>query len=96
MSETSSLLLTEEAVAAQAARLLERSEEKLRDGQRYVLGIAGVPGSGKSTLGERLAQLMNDQAGPDTAVFIPMDGFHLPNATLDERGHRARKGAAFT
>ena len=56
---------------------------------RYVFGIAGPPGSGKSTLAGRL--------GADVdAPVVPMDGFHLPNATLDARGLRDVKGSPVT
>jgi pantothenate kinase len=57
--------------------------------QRFLLGIAGSPGSGKSTLTATLA-------GELGAAVVPMDGFHLPNATLDERGLRGVKGAPET
>jgi pantothenate kinase len=56
---------------------------------RYVFGIAGPPGSGKSTIAHRLAVETN-------APVVPMDGFHLPNAVLDERGLRWAKGAPET
>jgi pantothenate kinase len=56
---------------------------------RFLLGIAGPPGSGKSTLAGALAAHLG-------APVVPMDGFHLPNAVLAERGSRARKGAPDT
>ena len=56
---------------------------------RYLFGIAGSPGSGKSTLADRLAAELD-------AVVVPMDGFHLPNETLDELGLRDVKGAPET
>lgn len=59
---------------------------------RRILGIAGAPGAGKSTLGGRLV----DGLGSDRAVLVPMDGFHLADATLDALGRRARKGAPDT
>ena len=64
---------------------------KKRAGQnaRYLVAIAGAPGSGKSTV----AQTVADDIG---AVVVPMDGFHLDNAVLDDRGWRARKGAPHT
>jgi pantothenate kinase len=61
------------------------------DGGRVVVGIAGSPGAGKSTLAVRLAQAL----GPE-AVHLPMDGFHLANATLDRLGRHDRKGALDT
>lgn len=58
---------------------------------RLHLAIAGPPASGKSTTAERLAQAL----GP-VAQVIPMDGFHLDNATLSARGRLHRKGAPDT
>lgn len=62
-----------------------------RRGGRVVLGLAGPPGAGKSTLANALAERL----GPSAAV-LPMDGFHLDNALLDARGLRPRKGAPAT
>lgn len=56
---------------------------------RLLIGICGPPGSGKSTLASRLAAEFS-------APVVQMDGFHLPNAVLDERGLRAVKGAPRT
>jgi pantothenate kinase len=55
---------------------------------RFLLGLTGPPGSGKSTLAERLAA-----QAPVRAAVLAMDGFHLPNAVLDARGLRPRKGS---
>ncbi|MET9465652.1 nucleoside/nucleotide kinase family protein [Streptomyces sp. NPDC006544] len=62
-----------------------------RDGRR-ILGIAGPPGAGKSTLAARLA----DALGPRTAVVVPMDGFHLARTELARLGLADRKGAPDT
>lgn len=56
---------------------------------RYLFGITGPPGSGKSTIASTLAQELG-------APIAPMDGFHLPNRTLDEIGLRGVKGAPET
>ncbi|MFD1198266.1 nucleoside/nucleotide kinase family protein [Brucella gallinifaecis] len=62
-----------------------------KDG-RLTVAIAGPPGAGKSTISEYLRDAINQgEAGP--AVIVPMDGFHLDNAILDERGLRSRKGS---
>ncbi|MET9952004.1 nucleoside/nucleotide kinase family protein [Streptomyces sp. NPDC006339] len=60
-------------------------------GQRRVLGIAGPPGAGKSTLAERLADRLDG-----LAVLVPMDGFHLAQAELERLGRADRKGAPDT
>ena len=60
-------------------------------GQRFVIAIAGPPAAGKSTVAEALATELGPRAGK-----LPMDGFHFDNAILDERGHRAHKGAPHT
>lgn len=62
---------------------------------RRLIGIAGPPGSGKSTLSEALAAALNaEEAG--MAAVIPMDGFHLDDQVLAERHLLARKGAPQT
>lgn len=65
-------------------------------GRRTVLGIAGAPGAGKSTLARRIVVAVDDAMGAGTAVQVPMDGFHLANAALDALGRRDRKGAIDT
>lgn len=71
---------------------LLRLAKKIRDkaGARFVLGIVGPPGAGKSTLAERLRDVLNEDGR--VAVVAPMDGFHRSNAELDAMGARARKG----
>ncbi|NYD43436.1 nucleoside/nucleotide kinase family protein [Nocardioides panaciterrulae] len=60
-------------------------------GSRKLLGIAGAPGGGKSTI----ARAVVDRLAP-LACYVPMDGFHLSNAELDRLGRRDRKGAPDT
>ncbi|MFI9510435.1 nucleoside/nucleotide kinase family protein [Nocardia sp. NPDC052566] len=59
---------------------------------RYVLGIAGPPGAGKSTLSAALREALNAAADRPVAEIAPMDGFHLPNEVLRAAGSLARKG----
>ena len=59
--------------------------------RRRLIAVAGPPGSGKTTLAEKLVTRLGS-----SAALVPMDGFHLDNSILDARGHRARKGAPHT
>ncbi|TCK00051.1 nucleoside/nucleotide kinase family protein [Nocardia alba] len=58
--------------------------------ERFLLGIAGPPGAGKSTLAQLLCRALIDAARP--AVVAPMDGYHLRNEVLLARNALARKG----
>lgn len=71
--------------------LTARARRLALAGGRRVLGIAGPPGAGKSTLAEQLV----DALGP-LAVLVPMDGFHLARAELERLGRAERKGAPDT
>lgn len=71
--------------------LTARARRLALAGKRRVLGIAGPPGAGKSTLAGQLA----DALGP-LAVLVPMDGFHLAQAELERLGLADRKGAPDT
>jgi pantothenate kinase len=64
---------------------------QLATGGRRILGIAGAPGAGKSTLAKYLAAAI----GP-TAMVVPMDGFHLADVELSRLGRADRKGAPDT
>ncbi|MEG3627762.1 nucleoside/nucleotide kinase family protein [Streptomyces poriticola] len=75
--------------------LLSRARRLPRGGRRALLGIAGPPGAGKSTLAERLVRELNGPGEP-WAAHVPMDGFHLADAELDRLGLRDRKGAPDT
>lgn len=59
-------------------------------GERVIIGIAGPPGAGKTTLAASLA------AALDSAAVVPMDGFHLANNELARLGRADRKGAPDT
>ncbi|GAB1325909.1 nucleoside/nucleotide kinase family protein [Streptomyces sennicomposti] len=77
------------------ADLLDRARSLTGGGRRALLGIAGAPGAGKSTLAERLVRALNG-AGEPWVAHVPMDGFHLADAELDRLGRRDRKGAPDT
>ena len=70
--------------------LISRVEQLLAHGGR-VLGIAGAPGAGKSTLADAVVAHFGD-----AAQLLPMDGFHLANEELARLGRADRKGAPDT
>lgn len=57
---------------------------------RSIIGIAGAPGAGKSTIAAALV------AAVPGAVLLPMDGYHYPQAVLRRLGRRERMGAPDT
>ncbi|HOA75602.1 MAG TPA: hypothetical protein PL151_12070 [Phycisphaerae bacterium] len=57
----------------------------LGDRRRVVAGLAGIPGSGKSTFTAVLAVLADTLLGMGRLVAVGMDGWHWPNAVLDVR-----------
>ncbi len=63
---------------------------------RAVLGIAGSPGTGKTTLVECLLSRIDERMGPGWAAHVPMDGFHLADRQLRRLGALDRKGAPET
>jgi pantothenate kinase len=63
-----------------------------------LVGLAGPPGAGKSTLAAALARRLSGDAPvlESPVAHVPMDGFHLADAALDLLGLRDRKGAPET
>lgn len=59
---------------------------------RSIVGICGPPGAGKSHLAAALA----DALGPDRAVVVPFDGFHLATSVIEGTPLMARRGAIDT
>ena len=75
----------------------------------FLVALAGVPGSGKTTLSALVARLLNARAPSSSAprdvrmggtTVMPMDGYHLTRAQLDAMPNpteaHARRGAPFT
>ncbi|MEU4271815.1 nucleoside/nucleotide kinase family protein [Streptomyces sp. NPDC026092] len=73
------------------AELTDRARLLAVPGRRRILGLAGAPGAGKSTLAARLVARLDG-----LAVLVPMDGFHLAQAELERLGRAGRKGAPDT
>jgi pantothenate kinase len=74
-------------------RLAEGAVALAEEQQRVILGIAGSPGAGKSTLVEQLLARIEERKGPGWAAHVPMDGFHLADEQLRRIGALGRKGA---
>jgi len=70
--------------------LVRRAAALASGGRRGILGIAGAPAAGKTTLAEQLVQAL------DAVAHVPMDGFHLADVELERLGARDRKGAPDT
>ncbi|NKJ36078.1 nucleoside triphosphate hydrolase [Rhizobium sp. SG570] len=60
------------------------------DAKRILVAIAGPPGAGKSTLADNVVKAL--KAKGESAEVLPMDGFHMDNAVLIEKGLLKRKG----
>ena len=76
------------------SELTERAAALVAPGRRSVLGICGAPGVGKSSLAAKLVGRL--RAAGVEATHVPMDGFHLADVALVERGLLASKGAIGT
>ncbi|KDQ17566.1 hypothetical protein BOTBODRAFT_577684 [Botryobasidium botryosum FD-172 SS1] len=91
-----------EVIAAELAQCLIQDLEGDPSPSRILVGIAGIPASGKSTIALRIAHHINQSRPPgdEIAIVVGLDGWHYTRAVLDtfdnvEEAH-ARRGAAFT
>lgn len=75
-------------IATIAASIFRQAAGK----RRFVIAIAGAPGAGKSTLAQKLHDLLPE----GSAVVVEMDGFHFDDEVLHQRGMRSRKGSPET
>lgn len=72
----------------QHADIVTAIRDSVRPHHRLIVAIAGPPASGKSTLAGSLAAAL----GP-SATVVQMDGFHLDNRILKDRGLMDCKGS---
>lgn len=88
-------LVSQQTQVGQVCHLIR---QRTVEGARTIVGIAGAPASGKSTLAEAIVEELNQQADSSipAAALLPMDGFHLDNPILETRGLLSRKGAPET
>ncbi|ALE06897.1 hypothetical protein AL755_17915 [Arthrobacter sp. ERGS1:01] len=71
--------------------LVERARVLASGTTRRILGIAGAPGAGKSTVATAIVEALAGQA-----LQVGMDAFHLANGILAAHGSLDRKGAPDT
>lgn len=69
--------------------------DRAKGGGRVIAALAGPPGSGKSTVADKLAEVLN-ASQPGLAAVLPMDGYHYDDLHLVPAGLRPRKGAPET
>jgi pantothenate kinase len=80
------------AVSADPVELAARVLTQLRGDDRFILGLTGPPGTGKSTVVTAIADALH----PNRVVVVPMDGFHLANTIIRGTPMEHRKGAKDT
>lgn len=86
-------VITDEQIDTWATQIITASDDA--PGRRYLLGIAGIPGSGKSTFAAQLLKQIH-HLRPGSVRLVPMDGYHLSNEKLEQIGLGSRKGSAET
>jgi pantothenate kinase len=90
----------QERLALTPESAVELIAERVRDllaarPGRIAIGIAGGPGAGKSTIAQQVVAALNADT-PETAAYVPMDGFHMKQAKLEALGTAADKGMPHT
>ena len=73
------------------ATIVDALLRRAGDAHRFLVGLAGPPAAGKSTLADALRDGL--LARGESAEILPMDGFHMDDGLLAARGLLPRKGA---
>ncbi|CEL58381.1 Putative uridine kinase C227,14 OS=Schizosaccharomyces pombe (strain 972 / ATCC 24843) GN=SPAC227.14 PE=3 SV=1 [Rhizoctonia solani AG-1 IB] len=88
-----------DAVADSLATYLIDKLKGLSPERRLLVGICGIPSSGKTTLAKRIVEKI-DLLEDGVAVLVGLDGWHYSRAELDKfddvKEAYDRRGAAFT
>uniref|UniRef100_A0A1J3D2T5 Phosphoribulokinase/uridine kinase domain-containing protein n=1 Tax=Noccaea caerulescens TaxID=107243 RepID=A0A1J3D2T5_NOCCA len=95
-----------------AERIVPTSAAMFSPNVKRLVGLAGPPGAGKSTLANEVVRRVNrlwpqkassfdaEVTPPEVAIVLPMDGFHLYRSQLDAmedpKEAHARRGAPWT
>jgi len=87
-------LTTEELTNLYLPLLRTLDRQRLVQDTRVLAGLAGIPGSGKSTFAATLKQLADCVLGEGHLAVVGMDGWHWANAVLDQRMIRDEAGNA--
>ena len=85
-------LTPQAALSRLVPHILEMESQAHR---RIAIGLAGGPGTGKSTLAAELVTMLN-AVRPGSAALVPMDGFHMKHVKLEAMGQVDYKGAPHT
>ncbi|KAH7908786.1 P-loop containing nucleoside triphosphate hydrolase protein [Hygrophoropsis aurantiaca] len=72
-----------ESTENELAQVLLRRLESTPNTSRLLVGIAGVPASGKSSLARLLIDKINEHRPEEIAILVGLDGWHLTRAQLD-------------
>lgn len=96
----SNLVVTWEPAVAE---ILDRMQRLSNPSRPFLVGLVGIPGSGKSTSAEIVTTLLgglDDSYNDDRAIVMPMDGYHISLQELAESDNAAdliyRRGAPDT
>ena len=96
----SNLVVTWEPAVAE---ILDRMQRLSNPSRPFLVGLVGIPGSGKSTSAEIVTALLggsDDDHDDDHAIVMPMDGYHTPLQQLADSDNAAdliyRRGAPDT